>query len=187
MDLYIIIFFILLNIFIYFNINQLIKIFNIFDKPNKTKIHKKKVSLIGGTILFINIFIFLIFSKINFLNYFFYNKELISFFIIICGFYLVGLYDDKYQISPWTRIILMSFILYISITLNNSLQVSKINFSFIDKNFYLNNLSILSSIICILIFTYALNMFDGINLQSITYCIFIFLIFFFFLILKFFI
>jgi UDP-GlcNAc:undecaprenyl-phosphate GlcNAc-1-phosphate transferase len=63
-------------------------------------------------------------------------------------------------------------------TLNHSFQISKIDFSFINKRIYLNDLSIFSSIICVLIFTYALNMFDGINLQSITYCTFIFFIFY---------
>jgi UDP-GlcNAc:undecaprenyl-phosphate GlcNAc-1-phosphate transferase len=178
MYLPVITFFILLNIFIYFNIDWLIKIFNTFDNPNKGKIHKKKVSLIGGTVLFINILIFLIYCKINFLTYFSYNTEFISFFIIICGFYLVGLYDDKYKLSPLNRIILMSLILYVSIAFNNLLQISEIDFSFFKNKFYLHDFSICLSIICILIFTYALNMFDGINLQSITYCTFIFFIFY---------
>ena len=178
MHLPLIITFILLNIFIFFNINWFIKKFNIYDNPSKNTVHKKKTSLIGGTILFINIFLFLIYSKINFLDYFISNKEFISFFIIISGFYVVGLYDDKYKLSPLSRIILMSFILYVSMTLNHSFQISKIDFSFINKTIYLNDLSIFSSIICVLIFTYALNMFDGINLQSITYCTFIFFIFY---------
>ena len=168
MHLHLIIFFFILNLLIYFNINWLVKTFNIFDNSNKDKIHRKNISLIGGTILFINIFIFLVYSKINIQNYFSQNVEYVSFVIIILGFYMVGLYDDKYQISPLSRIILMSFILYVSISLNNLLQIPKIDFSFTSKIFYLNNLSIFSSIICILIFTYALNMFDGINLQSIT-------------------
>ena len=178
MHLHLIIFFFILNLLIYFNINWLVKTFNIFDNSNKDKIHRKNISLIGGTILFINIFIFLVYSKINIQNYFFQNVEYVSFVIIILGFYMVGLYDDKYQLSPLSRIILMSFILYVSISLNNLLQIPKIDFSFTSKIFYLNNLSIFSSIICILIFTYALNMFDGINLQSITYCVFIFFIFY---------
>lgn len=179
MSLPLIISFILLNIFIYFNIEWFIKKFNIYDNPNKSSIHKKKTSLIGGTILFINISFFLIYSKVNFLDYFISNREFISFFIIISGFYVVGLYDDKYKLSPLSRIILMSFILYVSMTLNHSFQISKIDFSFINKRIYLNDLSIFSSIICVLIFTYALNMFDGINLQSITYSTFVFFIFYF--------
>lgn len=178
MNLHLIIFFFLLNLLIYLNINWLIKIFNIFDNPSKNKIHKKNISLIGGTILLINIFIFLFYSKINIQNYFSHNVEYVSFVIIIFGFYMVGLYDDKYQLSPLSRIILMSFILYVSISLNNLLQIQKIDFSFTSQKFYLNNLSIFFSIICILIFTYALNMFDGINLQSLTYCAIIFFIFY---------
>jgi UDP-GlcNAc:undecaprenyl-phosphate GlcNAc-1-phosphate transferase len=73
----------------------------------------------------------------------------------------------------------MTFILYVSIAINNSLQISKIDFSFFNNKFDLNDLSIFFTIICILIFTYALNMFDGVNLQSITYCILIFCIFYF--------
>lgn len=178
MHLPLIISFILLNFFIYLNINWFIKKFNIYDNPNTNTIHKKKTSLIGGTILFINISLFLIYSKVNFLDYFISNREFISFFIIISGFYVVGLYDDKYKLSPLSRIILMSFILYVSMTLNHSFQISKIDFSFINKRIYLNDLSIFSSIICVLIFTYALNMFDGINLQSITYSTFVFFIFY---------
>ena len=159
MHLPLIISFILLNIFIFFNINWFIKKFNIYDNPSKNTVHKKKTSLIGGTILFINIFLFLIYSKINFLDYFISNKEFISFFIIISGFYVVGLYDDKYKLSPLTRIILMSFILYVSMTLNHSFQISKIDFSFINNRIYLNDLSIFLSIICVLIFTYALNIY----------------------------
>jgi UDP-GlcNAc:undecaprenyl-phosphate GlcNAc-1-phosphate transferase len=178
MHLHLIIFFFILNLLIYFNIDWLVKTFNIFDNPNKNKIHKKNISLIGGTILLINIFIFLVYSKINIQNYFSQNVEYVSFVTIILGFYMVGLYDDKYQLSPLSRIILMSFILYVSISLNNLLQIPKIDFSFTSKIFYLNNLSIFFSIICVLIFTYALNMFDGINLQSITYSVLIFFIFY---------
>ena len=94
---------------------------------------------------------FLIYSKVNFLDYFISNREFISFLIIISGFYVVGLYDDKYKLSPLSRIILMSFILYVSMTLNHSFQISKIDFSFINKRIYLNDLSIFSSIICVLI------------------------------------
>ena len=132
MYLPLIISFILLNIFIYFNIDWFIKKFNIYDNPNKSSIHKKKTSLIGGTILFINISFFLIYSKVNFLDYFISNREFISFLIIISGFYVVGLYDDKYKLSPLSRIILMSFILYVSMTLNHSFQITKLDFSFIN-------------------------------------------------------
>jgi UDP-GlcNAc:undecaprenyl-phosphate GlcNAc-1-phosphate transferase len=172
----VIIIFIITNFIIYKKIDPIIKYINIFDKPSRLKIHKKKVSLAGGTIICFNLIIFLILNKINSLNYFDSNSATISFIILSFGFYLTGLYDDKYNISPLSRILIMALILFITITLNDLLQIKKLNINFYNKSLFLGNLSILFSIICILIFTYALNMFDGINLQSITYSIFIFLI-----------
>jgi UDP-N-acetylmuramyl pentapeptide phosphotransferase/UDP-N-acetylglucosamine-1-phosphate transferase len=89
----------------------------------------------------------------------------------------VGLFDDKHSIEPIFRIFLMALILFISFFIDNSIIIKLLDFSFYDKFFFLENFSILFTIICILIFTYSLNMFDGINLQSITYSIFVFLIF----------
>lgn len=174
-----IIIFIITNFVIYKKIDLIIKYVNIFDKPGKVKIHKKQVSLAGGTIICFNLILFLILNQINSFNYFETNSATFSFIILFFGFYLTGLYDDKYNISPLSRILIMSLILFIAITLNDLLQIKKLNINFHNKPFFLGNLSMLFSIICILIFTYAFNMFDGINLQAITYSIFIFLIFIF--------
>jgi UDP-GlcNAc:undecaprenyl-phosphate GlcNAc-1-phosphate transferase len=171
--------FFIINFIFFIKIDLINKIINIYDKPNKVKIHKKKISLAGGSIIFFNVIIFLIFNKINFLNYFSSNVQLISFIILIVGFYLTGLYDDKYDLSPLTRILIMTLTLFIILTLNDFLQIKKLDFSYYNKVYFLGNLSILFTIFSVLIFTYSLNMFDGINLQSITYSIFIFLIFLF--------
>jgi UDP-GlcNAc:undecaprenyl-phosphate GlcNAc-1-phosphate transferase len=171
--------FFIINFIFFIKIDLINKIINIYDKPNKVKIHKKKISLAGGSIIFFNVIIFLIFNKINFLNYFSSNVQLISFMILIVGFYLTGLYDDKYDLSPLTRILIMTLTLFIILTLNDFLQIKKLDFSYYNKVYFLGNLSILFTIFSVLIFTYSLNMFDGINLQSITYSIFIFLIFLF--------
>jgi len=171
--------FFIINFIIFFKIDFIIKYINIYDKPNKIKIHKKRTSLSGGSIIFFNVIIFLIFNKIIFLNYFSSNVQLISFIIIIVGFYLTGLYDDKYDLSPLTRILIMTLTLFIVLKLNDFLQIKKLDFSYYNKVFFLGNLSVLFTIFSVLIFTYSLNMFDGINLQSITYSIFIFLIFIF--------
>lgn len=178
-DWFLISIFFIINFIIFIKIDFINKIINIYDKPNKVKIHKKKISLAGGSIIFFNVIIFLIFNKINFLNYFSSNVQLISFIILIVGFYLTGLYDDKYNLSPLTRILIMTLILFILLTLNDFLQIKKLDFSYYNKVYFLGNLSILFTIFSVLIFTYSLNMFDGINLQSITYSIFIFLIFLF--------
>ena len=73
---------ILFNLIIFFNIDSIIKRYGVYDYPDKhRKIHKKKISLAGGLIIFLNIyFIFLcyFFQSIQFeylINvYFFFNK-----------------------------------------------------------------------------------------------------------------
>ena len=50
--------FIIINIFLIINFNRISKLVNIYDTPDqKLKIHKKKTSLAGGTIIIFNIFL----------------------------------------------------------------------------------------------------------------------------------
>ena len=173
------IFFFLLNLFFFINIDKLIKIFSIYDETRpQLKNTKKKISLIGGTIIFANVFIYFLFNRIFNLDSFIEQMSTIefsTFFFILSLFYIVGLYDDKYKISPFTRIFVLGFVTLIVILLNPKIKIILLRFSFIDYNFFLNDFSILFTIICFLLFTNALNMFDGINLQSITYCLIILL------------
>ena len=173
------IFFFLLNLFFFINIDKLIKIFYIYDESRpQIKNNKKKISLIGGTIIFVNIFSYFLFNRIFNLDIFIEQMskiETFTFFFILSLFYTVGLYDDKYKISPFSRIFILGFVTLIAILLNPKIKITLLRFSFIDYNFFLNDFSIVFTIICFLLFTNALNMFDGINLQSITYCIIILL------------
>jgi UDP-GlcNAc:undecaprenyl-phosphate GlcNAc-1-phosphate transferase len=171
------IFFFLLNLFFFINIDKLIKIFSIYDQSNsQLKNSKKKISLIGGTIIFANIFCFFLLNKIFHLDSYIEQMskiEFFTFFFILSLFYITGLYDDKYKISPFVRIFVLSFVTLIAILLNPQIRIILLRFSFTDHIFFLNNFSILFTIICFLLFTNALNMFDGINLQSISYCLII--------------
>ena len=46
----------IINILIFFNFTKISKIINLYDMPNKNlKIHKNKTSLIGGSIIMLNI------------------------------------------------------------------------------------------------------------------------------------
>ena len=173
------IFFFLLNLFFFFNIDKLIKIFSIYDESRpQVKNNKKKISLIGGTVIFVNILSYFLFNRIFNLDSFIEQMskiESFTFFFILSLFYIVGLYDDKYKISPFSRLFALGFVTLIAILLNPKIKIILLRFSFIDYNFFLNDFSILFTIICFLLFTNALNMFDGINLQSITYCLIILL------------
>ena len=174
------IFFFFLNLLFFINIDKLIKLFSIYDESKpQLKNSKKKISLIGGTIIFANIFCYFFLNKIFHFDSFIEQMskiESFTFFFILSSFYIVGLYDDKYKISPFVRIFVLGLFTLIAILLNPKIKIILLRFSFTDYNLFLNNFSILFTIICFLLFTNALNMFDGINLQSITYSLIILLI-----------
>ena len=57
---------ILFNLLIYFNHEKIIKLYNVYDYPDKKrKIHNKKTSLLGGFIYILN---FIVFSIIIFFS-----------------------------------------------------------------------------------------------------------------------
>jgi UDP-GlcNAc:undecaprenyl-phosphate GlcNAc-1-phosphate transferase len=165
--------FFLLNLFFFFKINKLIKVFSIYDQ-SQSKLKNKKISLIGGTIIFVNIICYFLINKI--FNFDLYIQqisrlEFFTFFFILSLFYIVGLYDDKYKIPPIIRLFILGIVILIAISLNPKIKILLLKFSFINYNFFLREFSILFTVICFLLFTNALNMFDGINLQSTTYCL----------------
>ena len=79
------------------------------------------------------------------------------------------------------KLIIQILILFIVLLLDPNLKIEYIKFSFLDKNFYLNEFSLIFSILCFLLFINAFNMFDGINGQSGLYALINFLIFYLFL------
>jgi len=175
---------IVFNIFLFLFKNKISSIVSIIDKPdNEKKIHKYDAHVIGGTIIFLNlILLFLIFiftQQEDIFNpkYFNSSKLIISFFLMSFAIYMLGMYDDKFDLSPNIKLFATSLIFLIAIKIDPTLQIQTINFSFSDKVFYIDEFSILFTLFCFLIFLNAFNMFDGINLQICTYSIFVFLIF----------
>ncbi len=164
-----------LNIFIYIAHNNLIKIFNTYDYPDKIrKLHKKKTSLLGGLILFINCCFFYLINKLIFNNSL-TDLNLNSFIIGCILIFLLGLYDDKFNLNANIKFILQILIISIVLLIDPNLKIEFLYFSFVDSIFALNNLSFSFTVICILIFINALNMYDGINLQVGSYSVVIFI------------
>ena len=97
------------------------------------------------------------------------------------SFFFLGLLDDKISISANLKLIIQILILFIVLLLDPNLKIEYIKFSFLDKNFYLNEFSLIFSILCFLLFINAFNMFDVINGQSGLYALINFLIFYLFL------
>ena len=110
---------IILNTFIVIFFDRISIFINLFDIPdNKRKLHSKKIPSIGGFIFLSNIFFFLIYYLLNigFLNlgYFVTLKEIFIFYIFLLLFFLIGVLDDKFNLSSNIKLIL-SFVLICSL------------------------------------------------------------------------
>lgn len=180
---------ILFNLIIFLNIDFIIKKYGVYDYPDKIrKIHKNKTSLSGGLIIFLNILVIIFCYSFqgsqfeNLIKYFFNNNiiYLYLFLFYLTVIFLFGFFDDKFNISANKKIIFLLIFIFFSISLDSSLVISKINFSFSNDVFYLKEFKFFFTILCFLLFINAFNMFDGINLQSGLYSIYIFIIFFYF-------
>jgi UDP-GlcNAc:undecaprenyl-phosphate GlcNAc-1-phosphate transferase len=180
---------ILFNLIIFFNINFIIKKYGLYDHPDiLRKIHKEKTSLSGGFIFFLNIFlIFFCFSFQdsqfeslikNFFNNNYNNLFLFLFFLMLI--FVFGFLDDKFNFDANKKLLFLLVLIFFLINLDPGLIISNINFSFTKKIFDLKQFEIFFTILCFLLFINAFNMFDGINLQSGLYSIFIFTNFFFY-------
>ena len=163
-----------LNIIFLLGYNSLTQKLNLFDYPDSSrKLHKEKTSLTGGILFFLCVIIYFIF------NFFFLTenhlslKENFSLVLILITFFLTGLYDDKYNLNPNIKLFLTIFFSLSLILFNESFSVNDLNFSFTDKSISLGNFSIMFTLICILCFVNACNMFDGIDLQFGFYLIFL--------------
>ena len=165
---------ILINLIIIKYFNQISKYINLFDHPDDNrKIHTKKVALLGGSIVFVNLSLYYLLSPFLINNIEIdYSLGVFSFFIFI-----LGLLDDKYKINSNLKFLLFIIFSYLLLKIDNNLIIFQLNFSFLENNISLGKFSLFFSIFALIIFLNAFNMFDGINLQSSIYAIFIFCVF----------
>ena len=163
--------------------NPIIKFINIFDvADNVRKFHKNNVPLFGGILIIYNLIFFFVldyFLNLNLSQEIVNKREYFTFCIGTIIFFCIGLFDDKYNLSANKKLFLNFFILLFLTLMDDNLVIKQLKFSFFENPIYLNNFSHLFTILCVLLFLNAINMFDGINLQTATYCIIIFSIFLF--------
>jgi UDP-GlcNAc:undecaprenyl-phosphate GlcNAc-1-phosphate transferase len=173
-------FFILINIIIFTTFKKLSAFINLFDIPDKKrKIHIKKVANIGGVIIIINLSIFFIYYHLVNKEFFFLpKKEFNLFYVSSILFFIVGFIDDKYDLNPNVKFVIFFIILYFFISSLPEANIKNLSFSFYKPVISLEKLNPLFTIICFLLFINAFNMFDGINLQSAFYSIFLLLVLF---------
>tara|TARA_B100001057_G_scaffold493316_1_gene587488 strand:- start:1102 stop:2070 length:969 start_codon:yes stop_codon:yes gene_type:complete len=164
-----------LNFFILRYIRKIIGYINLFDYPdNNRKIHREKIAPIGGVIILINLICFYLIN-------FFLDKNIHELLMLIfaVSIFILGFIDDKFRINSNLKFILFIFFAFLLFYFDNNLIINELSFSFLEKNINIGKYSLFFSIFSLVIFLNAFNMFDGINLQSSLYAIFILLIFVF--------
>ena len=180
----IILFFIIfiLNILFFLNLKYLSENFKIYDIPdNKRKLHKVPIPLLGGILIYLNLILIFLFNYFNDYNFYFFksNIEQIVFIIALSFFFIIGLVDDKNNLSSNVKLFLITLIIFVTLMFDKGLLIKKLTFSFYNFEINLGIFSYFFTIICFLLFMNAFNMIDGINGQAATYSIFIFLVFIF--------
>lgn len=180
MEVYSLITFVLLfNFFIFFNFNKISKSLNFFDKPDgNLKKHKHPVSLLGGSLILVNIYLITFFFNLFDLNDQIFAGQFFYIFIILSTFfYIVGCIDDFTNLSPNLKLLLIAFSFLVTAYFFPEINLKLIKISFLDKNYYFNSFSTLFLLLSFSLLSNAMNMFDGINLQLILFTIFVFMIF----------
>jgi len=128
----------LFNLSIYLKFETIANKLNFFDKPDgKLKKHSQPVSLIGGLVILINIY--LIVFTLNFLgleNLLFERKYLSLFLFLTTLFYMVGALDDLKNIKPNYKLLLIFLVLVISIIFFPEIKIVEIKISFLSKMYY---------------------------------------------------
>ena len=161
---------IIINAFFFLKFKKISKIVNIFDKPDqKLKKHKFNIPLLGGIIMFLNLFLIYLcnfFFDYELVEIEFSLKKEIAIIFLLLSFFSLGLFDDKYGLGPNKKLIYSIFISILTITFDNNLLLMDLKLSFIGELIPLNNFSYIFTIFCFVILLNALNFYDGINGQS---------------------
>ena len=177
--------FVLINIFFVINFDKIKLFHTVIDSPdNKRKFHKKPTALAGGIILIINIILYyfiIIFFDNDLQNEIIFKEQKHLFFFVVSSFLIfsLGFIDDKLNLNPIIKFLYLILIIGLFIYFDPTIKVELIKLSFLDRQIFLKNYSFIFTIFCFLVFLNSFNMFDGINLQSGSYALIIFIYFLF--------
>ena len=176
------------NCLFFYKLNFIAKKINVFDSADGLrKFHKDKVPPLGGLIILINLFLFLILFRNEVLSFEAYKNILLinsyyflfTYVVVFVFLFFIGFLDDKYLISPLTKILIFLFFYFILIIFDETLHIKNIIFSFSDLNIELGRSAPLFVILCLMFATISQHMFDGVNLQTGIFYLFISIFFIF--------
>lgn len=156
------------TIFLMPAINKIGQKYELIDKPNERKVHKVNIVRIGGLGILLGFLLgsLVIITMNNYFNITEINYNL--FFLLIlgsAGFFIIGLFDDIYNYSPFKRLIFQ--IILASILFGSGLKIDAIDISWINPELdfiILNNLlGYFFIIFWIVGLTNAFNWLDGLD------------------------
>lgn len=160
---------ILVSLIFYLLFDRISKRINIYDYPSDRKIHQKKTSLLGGIYIFSTFTLYIVslffFFPENLTLFFNYTYQFLIFIFISLCFFIIGLIDDKRNISANKKIVLFIFFIIILLNSDQDLLIKVLYFSFTDFIILTLDLSTYFTFLCIFLFINALNMYDGSDLQ----------------------
>ena len=166
----------IINFILWKNYQFLTLKLNLYDTPNDTlKQHKKKISVITGSFILINILIIFLSSI--------FITEIIDIFILsnykvvyLClAIFLLGYIDDNISLNPSIRILLFIIFFYLFLFFDSDYLIQNIEIDGYNFTFKHSHAMIFSTL-CFLIYINAFNFFDGVNFQSGIHVVFIYLI-----------
>ena len=146
--------------------------FNIVDKPNDRKIHKKPIVRIGGISIGISFFITILLSfHFKFFEPTFF--ELLKYILLaVLAMLILGATDDFLSISSFKRLFIQTLIALVAYSSNLGFRIN-INLSDIFAidipESFSSSLSLFLTVFWIVAFTNAFNWLDGLDGQSCGY------------------
>ena len=152
---------VLIFLILYKNKNFITKKLNLIDYPDKNrKLHKTKIPLIGGLLIFLCFIYLVVINQLFFTN----TNFLAKIAIILLPIFIIGLLDDVYNLSPINKIFFLSFLILLFLYFNKEFLLKELYFDDYKKIYILNDiLSLLITTFCLLLLINAFNMSDGIN------------------------
>ncbi len=165
--------------FFFWKYNYKIAIYlDLFDDVNQQrKLKKTKTPLTGGLVIlsFFYLYFFLNKFDLTILQNKSFQIDAVFYLIVVSLLFIVGFYDDKYDLAPNLKLIILVILFSIVIYLDESLLISKLDFKSLDLSLNIKAYSFFFVIFCLIVFSNSTNMFDGINLQCSSYFLFIIL------------
>ena len=165
-------------VFFFWKYNYKIAIYlGLFDDINQQrKLKKTKTPLTGGLIILSFIYLYFFLNQLDLTILQHENFQIDSVFLTAVSFlFILGFCDDKYDLSPNLKLIILIILFSTTVYLDKSLLISELDFKTFNLSFNIKSYSFFFVIFCLIVFSNATNMFDGINLQCSSYFLFIIL------------